>query len=1400
MTIYDPQRAKVFGENLTADEYGGITAELPLDPEAVLGQYQIQISAIGGADPRDVTRISGGSTFRVEEYKKPEFEVTVDAPTEPVMLGEDVTAKVTAKYYFGSPVTDATVKLKVLRSEYDATWYPNRPWDWCYGPGYWWFVYDYTWYPGWEKWHGCVMPPPWWFPRDRDPPEVVIEQEVPIGPDGTASVTIDTSVAKALFGNHDHKYEITAEVRDQSRRTIVGSGTVLVAREPFQVYTWLDRGYYRTGDRIGANFQAQTLDKQPVTGEGELTLYRITYEDGKTEPTETPVSTWKLDTDEQGEASQAIRAAETGQYRLNYALTDKAGHTIEGGYIFTIIGGDETAGDFRFNALELIPDQETYQPGETVKLQVNVNQPDATVLVFVKPTSGVYLPPQVVHVPGRTTVVEIPVTTRDMPNFFVEAVTVAGAEAYHEVRDIIVPPEKRILNVAVEPSQETYQPGEPATVDLIVTGPDGKPLVGSAVVSIYDKSVEYISGGSNIDDIREFFWKWRRNHNPVKQDTLDRGSTNLTRPGDIAMQYLGVFGNMVAIEGLASRDKMDGPLGKSRGLGDRAVRRSGAMAYTFGGGGGFGGAPPGPPMMAAPMMEAAAAPMADGLADNFSGGVGGDAGGGAAMVEPTVRTNFADTALWVGRIETDKDGRATVKLDMPENLTTWKIGVWTMAPGTKVGHGTAEVVTRKDLLIRMQTPRFLVETDEVVLTANVHNYLDKEKSVRVEIELPAGHLSSSDPATRTVTIPAGGEARIDWRTTALAEGDAEIVMKALTDEVSDAMAMTVPVTVRGILQTESWAGTVRPDQPAASVTIDVPADRRVDQTVLEVRFSPTLAGAMVDALPYLADYPYGCTEQTLNRFLPAVMTRKTLQRVGIDLAAVGRTRTNLNAQEIGDPAIRAEGWKRFDRNPVFEPAELDQMIDAGIERLANMQVSDGGWGWFSGTGERSYPHTTAIVVHGLIAAREADVAVPERMLSRGVSWLEDYAAEQVRLLDNHKVGEKPNKAAPSEIDALICFVLTEAGKDNGRLRKYCYDQRVPLSVYAKAVLALACHAQGDAERVAMLRRNIEQYLVIDEENETAYLDLPEGTFWWYWYGREIETDAFYLKLLVALEPEGTTAPRLVKYLLNNRKHGTYWTSTRDTAYVVEAFAEYLAATGEARPDMTVTVSLDGDSILTSEITAENLFTFEGTAILVGDEVPAGSHVVKIERLGTGPVYFNAYLTNFTTEKQIPAAGLEIKVTRDYYKLVPSDETVLDATGRGQAVDRKIVKYDRVPLADGDDVVSGDLIEVELTIVSKNDYEYIVFEDYKAAGTEPVTLTSGYNTEGLRSYVQYRDELVSFFCRELPRGTHSVSYRVRAETPGTFTALPTIGTGMYAPELRANAADHALVIEDQPAKE
>ena len=554
---------------------------------------------------------------------------------------------------------------------------------------------------------------------------------------------------------------------------------------------------------------------------------------------------------------------------------------------------------------------------------------------------------------------------------------------------------------------------------------------------------------------------------------------------------------------------------------------------------------------------------------------------------------------------------------------------------------------------------------------------------------------------------------------------------------------------------------------------------------------------MLDAIPYMADYPYGCTEQTLNRFLPAVIARKTLQDMGLNLEDIYKKRTNLNTQELDDPSERTKQWKRLKRDPVFNNDELKEMVKEGIQRLAAMQISDGGWGWFSGWGEQSWPHTTAIVVHGLLRAKQCDVALFAGMLERGIAWLENYQTEQIKLLKNwEKKQEKlPCKPYVDNIDALVFFVLSEAGKQNMQMKEYLYRDRLHLSKYGMVLIGLAFHMQNDIEKRDMIMRNLRQYLVEDHENQTAWLNLENDSYWWYWYGSEYEALAFYIKLLSYATPHDPVIPALIKYLLNNRKHATYWDSTRDTALCLESFADFLKATDEHKPDMTVVISLDGIPEKEIKITSENLFSFDNIFIAAGNSLADGNHTVEITRHGKGNLYINAYLQNFTLEDFITKTGLEIKVERRCYRLQPVDKKIKTAGDHGQVIDQKVEKYERELLETGSLLKSGDLMEVELIIESKNDYEYLVFEDMKAAGFEPVELQSGYTKNDLGAYVEFRDEKVVFFVRTLARGKHSVSYRLRAEIPGHFSALPAKAYAMYAPELKANSDEMKLKIED-----
>lgn len=1346
-------------ENLKTDALGSIESEVIIPKNAVLGSWTALLNLSD--------QITAQVTLRVEEFRKPEYEVKVEAPEAPVRLGDKFTATVKATYFHGSPVRNANVEIIVNRSSITERWFPTWRWDWLYGPGAWWSGSEASWHPTWKNW-GCMPPNPRWRQGNRwTPDELVMKRNVAIGPDGTAQIEIDTAPAKAIHGDLDASYTIEARVVDASRREERGTGSVIAARKPFEVIVWTDRGHTRAGEQVEATISAATLAGKPVVAaKGKLTIYKLTSaENGRVEETE--VQSFPIETDTQGEIRQKFAAPATGQYRLAASLTFDGGEAAEGATILNVQGpGRAEPADWNFGPIELVADKSTHAPGETLKLRVNSDQENAHVWLFLHIAGSAGREARRVQLDGKSLEVEVPLDLRDMPNMFIEGVTVHGAKVHSATRQILLPPVSKLIEVTLEPAKPRVKPREDSTLRVTLRDAAGKPVTGAAVLTIYDKSLEAITGGSNVGSIHENFWSWKNNYFPgMPEHSIPGASGNLTRPKNIPMQTLDHF------------------------------------AQTRGGGMLLGRA-----SLSNGVAEMAGAPMAM-AADGFAAKSATPQEAAPAASPILIRKDFADLLKWSGTVQTDADGHAEIPLEFPDNLTTWKARVWVLGKDSQVGEGSSEIITSKELLVRLQAPRFLVERDESVFSAIVQNDHDSPKSVKVSLELEGKNLEAIDATPQTVEIAAKSEARVDWRVKAISEGEATIRMRADSGDDGDAVERKLPVRVHGMLRQDAWSRVVEPGADSAKIQIEVPEQRRADQSRLTVRFSPTIAGAVVDAIPYLADYPHGCTEQTLNRFVPAVIAQQMLKDLKIDLAEVKAKRTNLNPQELGDSATRASQWKQWQNNPVFDEVEISKMVATGIDKLMAMQNSDGGWGWFSGYGETSYPHTTAVVMHGLLVAKQNGGRIPEAMLARGLSWLTAYERKQVAGLQNHverealrQEGKKPKpsnryeKSTSDAVDAFVRLVLGEAKRDSEPMLAFLHRDRISLPVYAKCLVALEHHRKGDETRRDEVMKIIAQFLKRDPENQTTYLDLQNNGYWWNWYGSGVEAHAWYLKLLAAVNPNDPDTRGLVKYLVNNRKNATYWESTRDTAFAIEAIASYFKASGEDTPEMEAEILLGGESLRKISITRENLFTFDGTVSITGDAVTTGKHEIEIRKTGKGSLYANAYLEVFTLEDKLRAAGLEVKVTRSVSKLtaLEKETEVPDATGL--VVKQQAERFRREPLADGAQVRSGDRIEVELVLESKNDYEYLLFSDIKAAGFEALDALSGYiNGGGLSVYMEPREQSVNFFIRTLPRGSHTLRYQLRAEAPGIYKALPATAEAMYAPELRANSEDIRLEI-------
>jgi len=1277
----------------------------------------------------------------------------VNGPEQQVRLGSGCSATIEGRYYFGAPVAGGQVAYRVFRETFYPSFRRNEPYRELYGS----------------------------IPRNVDPSdrgrgrELVTEGTGTLDPNGRMVVEWSTQKYLAAFPERDSRFVVQADVTDSSRRTISGAGLVPVTRTAFLVQMSSQRGFWSQGEIATFEIQAQTPAGRPIATTGKARVYRVTQEtrDGKPHDVLTQILEDDASTDERGIGFFRWVADEAGRFVISYQAKDAWGELVRGDIPVWVHGTGFTANGFQMKNLEIITDKRVYEPGETALVMVNSNYKNSAVLLCLEAGDRT-LRREVLRLDGKTTVLSLPITGAYVPNVHLTAYTVRDGGFFSVNHEILVPPTEQLLDVAVTFDKPQYQPGERGEATVSVKDKDGRPVPARVALTCLDSSIFYIQQ-DQTPDIRRFFHGSRRGRSIRDGGSLDHAFDGYlardvawgdfktsgwlpawgNRPGRVSrILELRSFGKDELFDGIAKnelndRGEAEEELEVAEAWGeDRRARGAigaGRSAGAFGG-------------RADTLLRESAPASVDAssaLGKKAKAGLpsGDDARSGAVEV----RSDFRDSAVWAPQVICGADGLGKITIPFPQSLTTWRAKAVAWTGETRVGTASADVVTTKDVTVRLQAPRFFTEGDRIVVSAIVNNRLQRALETRASILVEGGTLRLSGEAEATVRIEANGEARFDWWCDVIGHGDARVTVKALTEEDSDAMRMTFPVQPWGALKTVTETAILNDDATSA-FTLRVPARRRADASELVVTVQPSLALTLLDALPYLIDYPYGCTEQTMSRFIPAVATARTLREAGTTLTAIAEARKNLpKASEQG----RGEA--------VLSDAMLNDIVKSGMQRILGMQNGDGGWGWWKG--DKSSAYLTAYVVSGLLIARDADYAVNKSALDKAVKFL----ASRAKNIDQLQTG------------AYVSYALAKAGKADPKLMERVFRARDDLGVFGNALLASAYAASGNAARAGVIVANFENTVSEDRAWGTAHWNADGPR--WRWWSSPIEANAAVLNALLDVDPDHRWSAPLVKWLVRNRQGGR-WTNTRDTALAVLALVRYARQAGELDPNYTIDVTC-GDTTRRFRVNRKNMFAFDNRFVLSGDGITTGDLPVTVKMRGKGRAYLTSSLTYFTQEDKITAAGHELFVTRTYHSV---EERATESESNG----RKVTKITDVitDLAEGAEVTSGQIIEVRLHVEAKNDYEYLLFEDMKPAGFEPLQLRSGSAYDrGLCSNVEFRDEKTAFFISWLQQGKHTLKYRLRAEVPGTLRALPARGEAMYAPSFRGISSSFKITVKD-----
>jgi uncharacterized protein YfaS (alpha-2-macroglobulin family) len=773
---------------------------------------------------------------------------------------------------------------------------------------------------------------------------------------------------------------------------------------------------------------------------------------------------------------------------------------------------------------------------------------------------------------------------------------------------------------------------------------------------------------------------------------------------------------------------------------------------------------------------------------------------------PELRSDFSETAFWQPHLIAGPDGTAAIEFDVPDSVTSWSFWVHAVTADIRAGSLQKEVRSVKDLMVRPYVPRFLRESDRALLEVVVNNASEGELAGTVQLDVidPATDESllaefGIDPSKArapfkvvagggtSITFPLTAPKRVGpvaFKVTATARGN--------TGNVSDGELRPLPVLPSRMHLAQSRFAALKDTGPKELRFDDMAkADpTRIDEQMV-VTLDAQLFYSVLEALPYLVDFPYECTEQTLNRFLSTGIAASLFDEypaVAAMAEQLSKRETRLETWDAVDPnrkmTLEETPWLQtaqggadpgFPLVKVLDPKVARAQRDQSLAKLREAQLENGGFPWWPG-GQAS-PYMTIYLLYGFAKASEAGIEVPEDMVERAwayvVSWYREQEEERKRL-------SKKDDCC-RELRVFMNYVATThpnalPAEERKRILDDSFAHWKELSGYLKVLLALTLNR---------MERPDDAKLVFDAVMDLAKTTEEEGTFFapekeaWLWYQGRIETHAFALLAMNEIAPDDPRRHGLVQWLFLN-KQLNHWHSTKATAEVIYALVHYLEKEGQLGVRESATIRVAGQ---TTTFTFEpDRYTGKHNQVVVPGEKLAGVSSVIVEK-ESAPLMFASATWHFSTD-QLPteARGELFGVTRRYFL----------RSGAGKEITL-------APLAEGTVLKPGDEVEVQLTITSRAPAEYVHLRDPRAAGMEPDGARSGYVWDWTSPgrYEETRDSGTNFFFDWLPAGEYVLKYRLRANMGGTFRVGPATLQSMYAPEFTAYSAGDMMTVAPAP---
>jgi len=1381
VAFHDVNNSKLAEVEVVTNEFGSFN-----------GSFTAPTGVLTGS--MDLRNQYGSVSVRVEEYKRPTFEVVFEPLKEGYKLGETVKVTGCVKAYAGNPLDRAKVDYRVVRM----VRYPYR-----------WTFRDYYFEPApeLEIINGTAETdregrftieftalPDLTVRKDLNPVfsfSISVEATDVSGETQAAQTEINVGY-KALLAGLDLPESVTREQLKEikiSTTNLSGvfepaRGTIVISRLKEPDRTFRERKWDRpdmfvmTKEEFYKDFPGDLYDNEAdVSTLGvDAEVFGGVFDSGK-DSLLRPAGTasWKA-----------------GRYEVVISTTDRFGESIQvKKYITLFIPAD---GPVPLNApgwFRAVTDKA--EPGEQVSFVVGTREKNVRVLYEVYNKDTV-VSKQWLDLSNAQKMISIPVKESYRGNFGVSLVWVRNNRAYRFATDFRVPFTNKEASIETEVFRDRLIPGQAEEWKLKIRGSKGEKLAAEFLATLYDASLDVFAPLEWAFSLYSpspgsLYWDTRNAFESALGRVRMPAVTDLVSPVIREYDRLNWFGfNYYGGAGMRDYMMMD--------MTSKNLESEGLMPP------GQGDIPQISDEIAEEAVTGTEKPVALSEADKELSAV-------------KTRKDFRETAFFFPSLKTDEEGNVVLSFTVPESLTRWKFMGLAHTRDLIAGRIFKEAVTRKDLMVVPNAPRFFREGDRMTFTAKVVNLSDHDITGNARLQLTdALTLKSLDEAmgnndpVKAFTLKKGESMALGWTINIPGNtGALTYAIQAAAGDFTDGEQNTLPVLTNRILVTESLPLPVNGKQTRTFTfgkLIGSPSMPSVKNHRLTLEFSSNPAWYAVQALPCVMESEYDCADNLFSRYYAnTIATHIVGSRPNIKAVfdqwqkfTPEALLSNLEKdQELKSAILRETPWvldatdetSRKQRIALlFDLNRMSEELAVSLRKLQNLQKPNGCWPWFDGMPENRYV-TQAIVtgfgrLQNLGVIRTGENQDTWRMLTRAVAYLDDRIRDDYLDLQKHlKDKMKEYQISSFQVQYLYARSFFRdkpvIAKQNREAFDYFLGQAktywTKFNKYQQGMIALALFRNGDKDLPAAILKSLKEYALYSEEM---------GMYWrgsdqpFYWYEAPVETQAL---LIEAFEEAGSDAKsvELMKQWLLKQKQTQDWKTSRATADAVYALllrgGDWLSYTGLAD------ISIGNEKI--------DPFTRDDT------RVEAGSGYFKTAWYGGDIRPEMGKITVANPNPSIAWGAVYWQYFQDMDKITPH-ETPLK-------IDRKLFVEQPtdagpviVPLGGDHPLKVGDKVIVRMELRTDRDLEYVHLKDLRSSAFEPLSTLSGYQYRGgLGYYESTLDVSSNYFFDYLRKGTYIFEYSVFVTQEGDFSSGMANIQCMYAPEFSSHSEGSRITV-------